>query len=241
MKSDDPEESAERGERNERAALTALMKRVRAAFAVVPYPGDDNIASAGALEPAAIAADLRGKDWRDLKGVDFDYGSAPSFLTPEAFRYYLPALLLNLLEDYDSPTYFDSLAGSTLTSLEPPPYRLGTAVLSAALSTALEAALGTEIWAGLDAYFASRVALLSREQRAAVRDVLRYDAARNRVGLEEDQARIEQRAEGDPVRQDLWEWLQYEKDQQAKTLAFWERAAEEAADGPCTAPTARDS
>src|SRR5690242_6376040 len=135
--------------RNERAELEA---QVRAAFANVPYPGDDNIASAGAWEPAAIAEVLRGKDWRDLKGVDFDFGSAPSFLTPAAFRYYLPALLLNLLEDRGSPTYFDSLAGSTLFSLEPFEWDAG--------------------------FLAVRLALLSREQRAAVRDVLRYDAAR---------------------------------------------------------------
>jgi hypothetical protein len=178
-----------------------LEEQMRAAFADVPYPGDDNIASAGAWEPAAIAEVLRGKDWHALSGVGFEYGSAPSFLTPEAFHYYLPALLLNLLEDLGSPTYFDSLAGSTLFSLEP------------------------HDW---DADFlAQRIALLSREQRVAVRDVLRYDAARHPEGVEEVRAQIEAIADG-AVRQELLEAWQDRVDKQAEMLALWERAADEA-------------
>jgi hypothetical protein len=177
-----------------------LEEKVRAAFADVPYPGDKNIASAGAWEPAAIAVVLRGKDWRGLKGVDFDYGSAPSFLTPEAFHYYLPALLLNLLEDTGSPTYFDSLAGSTVFSLEPQDWDAG--------------------------FLAERLALLSREQRVAVWDVLRFDAARHPEGLEEDRARIEELAD-DTVRQELLEAWRDRADEQAEMLAFWERTVEE--------------
>jgi hypothetical protein len=177
-----------------------LEEQVRAAFAQVPYPGDSNIASTGAWEPTAIAGALQGKDWRDLRGVDFDYGSAPSFLTPEAFHYYLPALLLNLLEDQGSPTYFDSLAGSTLFSLE------------------------LNDW---DSDFARRVSLLTWEQRAAVRDVLHYDAARHPEGVQEDRAQIEAIADG-AVRRELLEAWQDRAGKQAELLAFWECAADAA-------------
>jgi hypothetical protein len=219
--------------------MRKLAEQVRAAFADVPYPGDGNIVPGGpgAWEPDAIAEVLRGKDWRDLSGIDFEYGSAPSFLTPEAFRYYLPALLLNLLDGlgpqgWDSPTYFDSLAMSTCTSLEPPPYSLpatASAVLGAERYAALDAMLGTEVYTALAAHFAGRVALLSPAQRAAVRDVLRYDARMNPAtpDLEEDRARHRDRPDDVRLQWSL-EVFQHLADKEVEMLAFWERAADEA-------------
>jgi len=82
----------------ERARVKALIAQ---AFAGVERPG--NWALVGSLEgdePARLAAELQDRtDWRLLDAAFLDqlpdgYGSALSFFSDEAFRYFLPAYLI---------------------------------------------------------------------------------------------------------------------------------------------------
>ncbi len=78
-----------------------LAQSIISAFSSVRYPGDDNLTdSAYGPEPAALRKAFRGKtDWRKLDASFIDgapdgYGSALSFFTRDAFRFFLPSYLL---------------------------------------------------------------------------------------------------------------------------------------------------
>ena len=82
----------------------AVRRRINAAFANTRYPGDDNIGydkTGEHLECKQVADHFRGTIWQavDLAflrkyGERADVSVALTFLSPEAFRYYLPAFLL---------------------------------------------------------------------------------------------------------------------------------------------------
>lgn len=79
----------------------ALIARIEAAFEEGAWPGDAHLASDSyGDEPAAVARDFAGRnDWRSLDAAFLDqapegWSSALSFLSPEAYRYYLPAYLI---------------------------------------------------------------------------------------------------------------------------------------------------
>jgi len=88
--------------------IAALKRRIREAFADVPYPGDDYlVAHANYGDAYTLTKEaFRGlDDWRTLDPTFLDesldgWGSALSFFTPSAFRFYLPAYLL---ADLDKP------------------------------------------------------------------------------------------------------------------------------------------
>jgi hypothetical protein len=80
-----------------------LVAQIERAFAAVPYPGDEHICQGTAAqfegsEEANIAAVFRGRHWRDvpLEGLA-RYSATLTFLTPAAFRFYLPAYLLAVI------------------------------------------------------------------------------------------------------------------------------------------------
>lgn len=81
---------------------------LEAAFAAVPYPGDDNITDCGytktfggpCFECREIAEYFRGKPWRGHAITDLRYHeSALSLFTEEALQYYLPAFVEAVLDD----------------------------------------------------------------------------------------------------------------------------------------------
>ncbi len=81
-----------------------LVVQVRHAFADVVYPGDDRLTDSFGDEPDALARDFRGRDdWTTLD-ADFlnqapeGWGSALSFFSGHALRFYLPAYLVADLE-----------------------------------------------------------------------------------------------------------------------------------------------
>jgi hypothetical protein len=80
----------------------SLPDDIMAAFADTPYPGDDRLT---VYNPSGRDYDetfqlLRGRSWRDMPVVEFICGDTPiPDLTPEAFHYYTPALLLASLDD----------------------------------------------------------------------------------------------------------------------------------------------
>ena len=78
-----------------------LKEQIRSAFTAVKYPGDKNLrGSDQGDEPFMVEHDFYGKsDWRVLSPEFIDsapsgLGSALSFFSDSAFRFYLPAYLL---------------------------------------------------------------------------------------------------------------------------------------------------
>jgi hypothetical protein len=83
---------------NERDRLEA---DIRAAFEATPPPAPDRLrGSSEGEEPFLLEAEFRHvPDWRQTEGAFIDrapdgFGSALSFFSSEAFRYYLPAYLI---------------------------------------------------------------------------------------------------------------------------------------------------
>jgi hypothetical protein len=76
-----------------------LLARIAAAFSNVPYPGDDDLTNSSyGEEPEALIAEFRGQtEWRELSPDFLDracWGSALSFFSDAALRFYLPAYLM---------------------------------------------------------------------------------------------------------------------------------------------------
>ena len=80
-------------------AEVVVANKIRAAFADVMYPGDENIVRAEEVchpEWNEVEQAFKGKHWGQLR-VDFlhYHYDALYVFTPEAYRYYLPAYMLN--------------------------------------------------------------------------------------------------------------------------------------------------
>jgi hypothetical protein len=89
-----------------------LKQEIRDAFSHGSYPGDSRLRDSNeGFEPDLLEAEFKGKtDWRELDAKFIDqapdgFGSALSFFSHEAFRFYLPAYLIadvdGLLEQSD--------------------------------------------------------------------------------------------------------------------------------------------
>jgi hypothetical protein len=90
--------------------IERAVARVRAAFDHVPYPGDNAIVPKKPyrdLESEEIAAFLKGKHWHELNvgmlrgEYDGDKSAILTFVTPEAFQFYLPGFLIMFLKEFD--------------------------------------------------------------------------------------------------------------------------------------------
>lgn len=96
------------------------------AFAQIPYPGDNYIVDNYPWDDSERNAVLEyfiGKSWGDInyKRLNHDYEMDPSaclsFMSDQAYRYYLPAFLLLCLESYDEA---DIIVNNVIYSLSPP-------------------------------------------------------------------------------------------------------------------------
>lgn len=81
--------------------MKELIDKIEQAFADVDYPGDDDLTgSTYGEEPAALVRDFRGKTNRQeldpafLNQAPEGWGSALSFFSPRALRFYLPVYLI---------------------------------------------------------------------------------------------------------------------------------------------------
>jgi hypothetical protein len=92
-----------------------LKETIRRTFADTRYPGDHALVRSRGDEPDAVVALFRGKtDWRTLTADYVDRAgaaspSALSFLSPAAFRFYLPAYLLADIDGaltFTEPAFF---------------------------------------------------------------------------------------------------------------------------------------
>ncbi|MCF2145864.1 hypothetical protein IQ276_005190 [Desmonostoc muscorum LEGE 12446] len=81
-----------------------LILDIEKAFSNVEYPGDDEIVYDNTgyhLECNEIKEVLKGKDWRSLSLDMLRYhAEGLFFLTPEGYRFYLPAYLLASIRSY---------------------------------------------------------------------------------------------------------------------------------------------
>lgn len=96
-----------------------LKAEIETAFADVPYPGDDHLVETRIPEDLDAAAFFKGIKWQDWKDNPRQLlGSLPQgylfFLSPPAFRYYLPLYMIFALTDYFAS---DTLAGETVSSV----------------------------------------------------------------------------------------------------------------------------
>ncbi len=101
----------------------ALLRQIRVAWEKMPYPGDDNLAgktSACPSEYTYVADYFRGKQWTkgNLTGLQRDYAGPEnaclSFMSAQAFRYYLPAYMLMAVQDRERAP------DSAVSGLSPP-------------------------------------------------------------------------------------------------------------------------
>ncbi len=108
-------------------ATESVREDIAAAWAEEAYPGDDRIAyntSARQEECNQVTGFFRGKHWRDitLESLAEEYGgdgaACLAFMTPEAYRFYLPAYMLISI---DHPGTGDVLADAAVGSLAPWP------------------------------------------------------------------------------------------------------------------------
>jgi hypothetical protein len=83
-----------------------LIEKIERAFADVEYPGDDDLTdSTVGEEPAALKIEFRGKSDRSKLDADFlnhapdGWGTAISFFSGNALRFYLPLYLIADIRD----------------------------------------------------------------------------------------------------------------------------------------------
>jgi hypothetical protein len=104
--------------------LEALKQEIEAAFAGVPYPGDEHIAYSNIdFDGSRVAAAFKGKHWKELTPDELHWNEM-NFLSPAGLHFYLPAYLLASLEDYNGTLNEDirplSVYGLTLNDEDTP-------------------------------------------------------------------------------------------------------------------------
>ncbi|MFN7960547.1 MAG: DUF6714 family protein [Thermoanaerobaculia bacterium] len=160
------------------------MKKLEEAFPDLPPISADCVTTdPGYLDPERIGLKRKfgGRLWTSLSFEDLQ-GEAGcfGFLTPEAFRYYLPAFIRFSLID---PVGADLIVDSILSSLASPDRRDDfQRRLPEYLATARRLGIPAEIVEGLKppdpeeraTYRAERIAGLTPKQRAVVTDFVRF-------------------------------------------------------------------
>jgi hypothetical protein len=100
---------------------TNLIERVRAAFADNQYPGDEKLVYDNTgfhADVAESANSFRSQDWKTIPlDVLVSQRDSLSFLTPEAYHYFLPSFIIAILSHDEK---LDVLRNNTVYSLYPP-------------------------------------------------------------------------------------------------------------------------
>jgi len=99
---------------------TELAADIRLAFDHVRYPGDARLTSDSSAESLQLVAPLRGKNWHHLTLEDLTrtrtLDETLGALSPLAFHYYLPALLLMALAEPPDESFIATVITSHLTA-----------------------------------------------------------------------------------------------------------------------------
>lgn len=106
--------------------ILKLKAEIEAAFADVPYPGNGNLVETRNpeyLDAAKFFKGIKWQDWKEKPGqlLTPEVNSYLFFLSPAAFRYYLPLYMIFTLTDYyASDLRPDEVIGSvTLGGIDP--------------------------------------------------------------------------------------------------------------------------
>jgi hypothetical protein len=94
-----------------------LLKAIHAAFGTLPVPPARSLLSYADSSAQAFRTELAGKRWQDLSASFWTKRWACCcYLSPEAYRYYLPSLLVAALQEFPSD---DGLVSSVVFHLRP--------------------------------------------------------------------------------------------------------------------------
>lgn len=106
--------------------MKTVYEKINKAFDSAVYPGDKNIGDQPpgvCLETDAIVEFFHGKQWQDItleelqEGYKGDASACLAFMTPEAYRFYVPAYMLIALSNYNEA---DVTADTAINSFIPP-------------------------------------------------------------------------------------------------------------------------
>lgn len=96
-----------------------VLEKLTSSFQTLPYPGDLNLVydnTGNHLECVEIQQAFAGKHWSELSQETLvRENSALSFLTPEAFRFYLPAYLSIVVREFEKTDILPEVTVQYLT------------------------------------------------------------------------------------------------------------------------------
>ena len=96
---------------------SAVLDEIGTAFHATAKPGEDLLLNRHCDECIEVSEAYRAKTWQDIQLADVIAGRETALLTPEAWRYYLPALLVWCVRE---PEAVDVLLDNVVYELEPP-------------------------------------------------------------------------------------------------------------------------
>ena len=131
------------------------IRQIEAAFAEVPYPGPEALFNGHCCECADVSASYAGKRWTEIALEDVLAGRETCLLSPAAWRYYLPALMIWCIR---APETVDVIHDNLVYQLEPPDDRRG-----------------------VPEWFHARARGFSREQRSAIAAYLDWSRERDEI------------------------------------------------------------
>jgi len=134
-----------------------IARMIEEAFADTPYPGDDNLCKPD-MDGADMIRAFRGKKWTDVQiNTLVNYHVDLPILTPESFRYYLPAFMLAILFYYP---HLSTLPIGLIHSMTPP----DPALLQKYLEKKTDQLKHSQI-----TDFLNRVSVFTPDEKAAIR------------------------------------------------------------------------
>ncbi len=134
-----------------------IARQIEDAFADTPYPGDARIVKSGQAGEEVRQA-FRGKSWQHLSVNQLTYHHVDlPVLTPEAFRFYLPAFMTAVLQHHD---HVGTMPINVIHSLTPPDANM--------VSQLVEKQLDTQKYEKVQDFLA-RVSAFTGKERAAIR------------------------------------------------------------------------
>jgi hypothetical protein len=94
-----------------------IVRQITAAFADVTYPGQEALFNHHCCECAEVSSCYVGKPWTEITLEDTLAGRETALLSPAAWRYYLPAVMVWCVR---APDVVDVIQDNLVYQLEPP-------------------------------------------------------------------------------------------------------------------------